>query len=986
MERDYGGACSPPLSDGENYGITAPKLSALFAMEQQKLQSGNSSFRYHPPKLSGFHSTSSMSAKGVTPVAVTGFTMNTPGVSESENSGPSLQVLHSVAVLKLLISNSSGGKNFIGNAGMAVLESSSSQTKSYQLVLYDASKKTLSKISINHDFQCTPKAVCCVNFDTSNETWSALFSSTEDWVDFATAVVLARSLVARVSRTFSDVIIQDISPHQDTVQTGLREGDMAQVTYKAWIERPGFPGTLGHCFQETAGKGKKLELGSGKAIKGLERGVIGMTKSSRRLLIIPPHLAYGSSSERPDKIPDDAVLFFDVTVSRTRRQKGLASEASYCGRELLLDQLSYNGDAGSEREELIASESRNMGDDLKVVQTVSRKDGEGAAEEDKELSYEKKELLIDRMAKLSRMGGAGCYNLPPSSVVAHQRRSSETSQPVSPSSVDTTPRKFPMESLQHSSLVVEHSNDPSSEDQVRYVDSAVEAKTEPGVKRREEDELSEPATQLTEGRKMDDEHPKLGDALADTPLETKHHPEKVESALNSTNSETGGHRNEDISSCYVPGSSETVYSLSNPDALRPESAGTSSPSSSPALPVPWAQGPPFAYTPFAFPTAPGTLPTNSGYVPPYSFINPTSELPPMGTFSCAPAAPPGQTTHPYLSHPGLFPWFPWSFPPYAPQPFSTTESKHITEQLNLLHSIQQAQESFAESLKELNLKVDALVKVCNKRSGSQENEQSSGNWSLGLGPGCKGTTSQVSSEDGDNQVDSLVESVALMLAENKELRRRLSEYKLQSPSAMGPSTVPSFLRVISNTQGDQGSEELGVKIPELDSAPKADCGLELGPPVGSPRVSSGGGTEMSRAFEDDMKLVMDQVCREVAEELRQGEDVDQILPVVHKKLIEGVDGVIQMLQQQKFGSLEKRSSSLRLPKTQDTHSGSHQEDVGSPPYVEKCEKGGDSASDSFGLDDDLSLQALDLPDGSSKVADHGDFKLLSEYNETDFFL
>ncbi|KAL3679472.1 hypothetical protein R1sor_022428 [Riccia sorocarpa] len=973
MERDYGGASSPPLSDGENNGISAPKLSALFAMEQQKLQSGNSSFRYHPPKLPGLHS---MSAKAVS--SVTGFTTTTPG---SVESAPTVQVLHSVAVLQLLILNSTGGKNFIGNAGMAVLESSSSQSKTYHLVLYDASKKTLLNTSVNHDFQCTPKADCWVDFYTTNQTWSAHFSSTEDWVDFATALILARSLVARISHTFSDVIIQDISPQQDTAQTGLRGGDMVQVAYKAWIERPEFPGTLGHCFQETAGKGKKLELGSGKGIEGLERGLIGMTKSSRRLLLIPPHLAYGSSSERADKIPENAILFFDVTVSRTRRQKGPASEASYSGRDLLLDQLSYNGDAGSEREELISLDSREIRDDLKVAQTLlSREEAAGNAEEeeeeeeDKDHSHEKKELLIDRMAKLSRMGGAGSYNLPPSSVVAHQRRSStEISQPVSPSSVATTPRTFSTENSQHTSFMLEHSEEPTNEGQVRDEAPAVEAETEPGVKRMEEDELSQSSNQLLEQIKIDDEHLKVGDVVTEAPVEAKQQPEKVEGVLPSTGTEAAGHSTENSSSVYVSRSTEMTDSQTNNDA-RPESGGTTVPSSSPSLAAPWAQGPTLAYAPFALPAPPGSLPSNPLHVPPYSVI---TQPPAMGSFPYAPAALPGQNSQPYISHPGFYPWFPWGFPPSGAQPYIAPESKDMTEQLNLLQNIQKVQESLAESVRNLTTKIDALSEVCNKQSASHESELSSGHLRLEYGLGRRGASSQdqLNSEDDDYQVDSLVESVALMLAENKELRRRLSDYKLQSPAGMGPSMLQPFPRVTSNTEGDQGSEVPGIRdqISDLQqSVPKAEPSVMVEPPVMSPKDFQKGGAETSETFEDDIKLVMDQVCREVAEELRQSEDLDDSLPVVHKKFTDGVEAVIQLLQQQKsqLGSPEKRNSNLSSDKTRDSGSGHHKHEAGSAT--------GDNASDIFRLDDDdKSPQAPERPDDSSEVGDLGDLKVLS---------
>jgi peptidylprolyl isomerase len=53
----------------------------------------------------------------------------------------------------------------------------------------------------------------------------------------------------------------------------------------------------------------KFPLGAGQVIPGWDQGVAGMKVGGRRLLVIPPDLAYGDQSPSPDIGPNETLIF-----------------------------------------------------------------------------------------------------------------------------------------------------------------------------------------------------------------------------------------------------------------------------------------------------------------------------------------------------------------------------------------------------------------------------------------------------------------------------------------------------------------------------------------------------------------------------------------------------------------------------------------------------------------------------------------------------
>jgi rhodanese-related sulfurtransferase len=71
----------------------------------------------------------------------------------------------------------------------------------------------------------------------------------------------------------------------------------------------------GTVFDSSVGRGEpfRFTLGAGQVIPGWDMGIQGMKPGGKRVLTIPPELAYGNAGAG-DKIPPNATLIFDVEL------------------------------------------------------------------------------------------------------------------------------------------------------------------------------------------------------------------------------------------------------------------------------------------------------------------------------------------------------------------------------------------------------------------------------------------------------------------------------------------------------------------------------------------------------------------------------------------------------------------------------------------------------------------------------------------------
>lgn len=280
------------------------KLASLFGLDQEASQ-GNDSFQYTAPKQPRKSSNAAPPTQKPAPP---------PGAPA---------VLFATAVQAFRYINGQYVKQ--GKLGAAVLGSHT--TKEYKLLLYLSQQKqvTAAKIHVGFVFTVQPNNYCTF-YDDQRQNWSLMFESDKASSDFCKEVCLAK---ANSVPSLDIVVVQDLSLGEGQ---SVENGDSLEVVYTGWLlQNHG----VGQMFDSNQNKDKllRLKVGAGKVIKGWEEGMLGMKKGGRRLIIIPPNLAYGSKGV-PNRVPANSTLIFEAEPRRVKFARDSGSDrASACSKD-----------------------------------------------------------------------------------------------------------------------------------------------------------------------------------------------------------------------------------------------------------------------------------------------------------------------------------------------------------------------------------------------------------------------------------------------------------------------------------------------------------------------------------------------------------------------------------------------------------------------------------------------------------------------------
>uniref|UniRef100_H3B7N5 peptidylprolyl isomerase n=1 Tax=Latimeria chalumnae TaxID=7897 RepID=H3B7N5_LATCH len=283
------------------------KLASLFGMDQTVAEQGNESFQYTAPK---------QPRKG--PAA----TANSSGSQKASSAGGAQVVLFATAVHAYRYLNGQYVKQ--GKIGAAILGNHAA--REYKILLYVSQQKQITAARIHPGFTFVVQPNNYSTFyDEQRQNWSIMFESEKAATDFIKQVCLAKY---NSSPTLDSVLTQELLLGDSQ---GVETGDSLEVAYTGWLYQSY---SFGQVFDSNVNKDKllRLKLGSGKVIKGWEEGMVGMKKGGRRLLFIPPALAYGSQGVA-SRIPPESTLIFEVEVKRVKFTRDSGSDKQSIGSQ-----------------------------------------------------------------------------------------------------------------------------------------------------------------------------------------------------------------------------------------------------------------------------------------------------------------------------------------------------------------------------------------------------------------------------------------------------------------------------------------------------------------------------------------------------------------------------------------------------------------------------------------------------------------------------
>ncbi|KAI4875720.1 hypothetical protein NFI96_005573 [Prochilodus magdalenae] len=354
----------PDYHDGE---FLAPKsgakLASLFDLDQAESQ-GNESFQFTAPKQPKKNSTA------------------TVGGPPSQKPAPpptAPAVLFATGVHAFRFVN--GQYVTQGKLGAAIL--GNHVTKEYTLLLYGSQQKHIATARIYPGFVLTVQPGNYTTFyDDQRQNWSLKFDTEKAGLDFCKEVCLAKW---NSQSGVDTVLIQDLL-HGEGRPVDM--GDTVEVLFSGWLFQNH---TMGQMFDSNMGKNKlhQVRLGSGKAQKGWEEGMVGMQKGGRRLLIVPPNIS--GSKGIPSCVPFTSTLIFDVEIHQVN-----FSEDGDCLSNESSDSMSSSS--------ILALDNSNT--DQSAI-CVSPDQGEQAPQEGLQNELQKpsdaaKAKLISRMAKMGQ--------------------------------------------------------------------------------------------------------------------------------------------------------------------------------------------------------------------------------------------------------------------------------------------------------------------------------------------------------------------------------------------------------------------------------------------------------------------------------------------------------------------------------------------------------------------------------------------------------
>ena len=193
---------------------------------------------------------------------------------------------------------------------LAVLGSALS--KEYTLIIYKTQTDRRLTLKIEATLNFNVKENTFVNFyDETRLAWAVKFDSTKDLYEVAFAIALAKAHMTGL-RT---LLLQNLQIGEGQA---VANGDTVGVYYTSWVFSNGTI-VRDKPFDSNANSDKiyKFKVGDKTVIPGWDQGMVGMKRGGKKLILIPPKLAYAEKGVK-GRIPPNACLVYEVELIKAK--------------------------------------------------------------------------------------------------------------------------------------------------------------------------------------------------------------------------------------------------------------------------------------------------------------------------------------------------------------------------------------------------------------------------------------------------------------------------------------------------------------------------------------------------------------------------------------------------------------------------------------------------------------------------------------------
>ena len=184
--------------------------------------------------------------------------------------------------------------------------------KEYTIIIYKTQTDRRLTLKIEATLNFNVKENNFVNFyDDSRQAWAIKFDSTKDLYDVAFAIALAKAHITGLKT----LLLQNLLIGEGQA---LVNGDTVGVCYSAWVFTNGTI-VRDKPFDSNTNPDKiyKFKVGDKTVIPGWDQGMVGMKRGGKKLILIPPKLAYADKGVK-GRIPPNACLVYEVELVKAK--------------------------------------------------------------------------------------------------------------------------------------------------------------------------------------------------------------------------------------------------------------------------------------------------------------------------------------------------------------------------------------------------------------------------------------------------------------------------------------------------------------------------------------------------------------------------------------------------------------------------------------------------------------------------------------------